>query len=268
MNFGTEPLLPFLLISLLVAVIAGVLVAQDAKTHRIPINGDTYDLNTGALAWFLSCLILLIATVPYYFYRRSHILATRRSADGATRPPITDINEILRGFAKLRDDGLITVADYEAKKRAVLGLASSPENPLEVSTVKPASAINTSTVVPSRSGAGGYVVLVLLVLGLFLWYVWNQSALPSVPAVPAVQLPTKAEWMQRATTVGVNFLIVNGSIHAPRDALYHVVGAPSSTQLMGDETYLYWDCADGTVQLSVSTGYLALNEVSGKINTY
>ena len=128
-------------------------------------------------------------------------------------------------------------------------------------SVTPASPAPRPTV-----GAGCFV-LVLAALGLLFWGVWEWSASQGVTAPVAAQ-PTKAEWLRRAATVGQGFLLQNGKILAPRDALYRAVGEPSSTQMMGSQSYLYWDCADGTIQLSVTTGHLAVNQVSGDVSAY
>jgi hypothetical protein len=114
----------------------------------------------------------------------------------------------------------------------------------------------------------GCLVLILAALGLFLWGIWERSASPGPAAPAAAARPTKAEWLRRAATVGQGFLLQNGKILAPRDALYRAVGEPSSTQMMGSLSYLYWDCADGTIQLSVTTGHLAVNQVSGDVSAY
>ena len=52
--------------------------AIDAKRNRIPTFGDKYEFNTGALAWFLGCLILWIIVFPVYLFKRQKVLRSRR----------------------------------------------------------------------------------------------------------------------------------------------------------------------------------------------
>jgi putative oligomerization/nucleic acid binding protein len=101
---------------------SSVWVARDAKANRIPISGNNYDLNTGAVAWFISCIVLWIATFPYYIYRRNALLAERRGPKAAAKATPTALEQELRSLARLRDDSLISPAEYEQKKRALLGL--------------------------------------------------------------------------------------------------------------------------------------------------
>lgn len=60
-------------------------VAIDSRKHRIPVNRKPYSFNNGALAWFLSCIVLWIGMFPLYLYRRSKALKSQgRSSTVAT----------------------------------------------------------------------------------------------------------------------------------------------------------------------------------------
>ena len=47
-----------------------VWVLIDARLRRVPTRGNTYKADTGALAWFLGCLLLWPAVFPTYLSRR------------------------------------------------------------------------------------------------------------------------------------------------------------------------------------------------------
>lgn len=95
-----------------------------------------YSLNTGALAWFLTCILLWIFGFPYYIYKRSKYspaqVLTAPFPQG-TPPPLptgvqppppgpVDSSDQLRQMKKLLDEGVITADDFERKKKALLGL--------------------------------------------------------------------------------------------------------------------------------------------------
>lgn len=100
-------------ITLIVVSVTTVWVAVDSSQHKIPISGDDYNLNTGALAWFLSCVVLWIATFPYYLVRRSQFMA-------APARPSTGVAAEIRELKALLDDGAITQDEFDAKKRELL----------------------------------------------------------------------------------------------------------------------------------------------------
>ncbi len=68
-----------------VVLLSSVWVAVDAARKRVPTYGERYDLNTGALAWFLGCLLLWIVVFPAYWVRRAAVLRTR-----AAQPSVDD----------------------------------------------------------------------------------------------------------------------------------------------------------------------------------
>jgi hypothetical protein len=60
-----------------VVIATSLWVGIDARLNRIPTIGDRYDLNTGALSWFIGCLILWICVFPAYWIRRFTVLRVR-----------------------------------------------------------------------------------------------------------------------------------------------------------------------------------------------
>src|SRR3954467_9706157 len=49
---------------------ASIWVLVDARLRRVPTRGNTYKADTGALAWFLGCLLLWPIVFPAYLHRR------------------------------------------------------------------------------------------------------------------------------------------------------------------------------------------------------
>ena len=132
------------LVGLTFVVCTSIWVALDARANRIPTTNHPYSLNNGALGWFLGCILLWIVTFPFYLCRRFRILRERKRAlappptmnvrivdDGTTaatpahplkaglRP---DIEQELRRLAKLVQEKLISEADFEVKKKQMLGI--------------------------------------------------------------------------------------------------------------------------------------------------
>jgi len=64
-------------------------MTYDASDLKIPTYGNTYSLNTGALAWFVSAVFLWILAFPYYLVRRSSVLrqrSVRNATSGCSQP--------------------------------------------------------------------------------------------------------------------------------------------------------------------------------------
>jgi len=80
---------------------------------------------------------------------------------------------------------------------------------------------------------------------------------------------TVNEWIAQAGNVTNAGLIANGVIQAPnKQVLLAAVGAPDNTSTAGNDLYLYWSCADGSVQVVTSrVGYNA-GFIAGNVNFY
>jgi hypothetical protein len=140
------------LIILLIVIATTIWVAFDAKKNQITTHDKPYSINTGALAWFFCCLLLWIAAFPYYLVRRNKLLKLRRASASppalentstlfhsaskkqatfaATVSPL-DYDQQLRQLAKLKDDGIISAADFEQKKKVMLAAISPTPSPVE-----------------------------------------------------------------------------------------------------------------------------------------
>jgi len=68
---------PYFWVCFAVVVVTGLWVAIDARINRVPTYGDHYGINTGALCWFLGCILLWIFAFPAYWVRRSSVLGRR-----------------------------------------------------------------------------------------------------------------------------------------------------------------------------------------------
>jgi len=65
---------------LLVIIGTTIWVGYDAHKNEISISAKKpYSINTGTVAWVITCLLLWIVTFPYYLVRRSKILRERKN---------------------------------------------------------------------------------------------------------------------------------------------------------------------------------------------
>jgi hypothetical protein len=115
------------LIAFAFVAITAAWVASDAGKNRIPISkGAKYTVNTGALAWFLTTLLIWIVGFPYYFMRRSDVMRERQAAKVASQAaqvpstPSPDVEERLRKLNELHQKGMVTAEEYETKRSALL----------------------------------------------------------------------------------------------------------------------------------------------------
>ncbi len=65
-----EPIRIAILAAIGLALAASVWVLIDAGRRRVPTRGNSYKADTGALAWFLGCLLLWPVVFPLYLARR------------------------------------------------------------------------------------------------------------------------------------------------------------------------------------------------------
>ena len=106
-------------IALVVLVAVSTVVALDARANKIPTtSAKPYSLNTGALAWFVACVLLLIVALPFYLVRRSRVMRERRTP--AQGGPWQDPAGRLEQLEELHARGLINEDEYQAKRAEVL----------------------------------------------------------------------------------------------------------------------------------------------------
>lgn len=60
-----------------IALLCAFGVASDASKNKIPVSGENYSANTGALAWWFTCFLLGIVGLIIYFVRKSEVTSKR-----------------------------------------------------------------------------------------------------------------------------------------------------------------------------------------------
>jgi hypothetical protein len=113
-----------LLMFQVVVFVTSIWVALDAKAQRIlpPAKSSdreqssrTFDAKLDPLRWFGGCLALWVVMFPWY-------LSLRSKSKAATPPAVkVDAAAELRRYKQLRDDGVISEAEWDLKRRELLG---------------------------------------------------------------------------------------------------------------------------------------------------
>jgi hypothetical protein len=123
-------------------IVCGTSIWVFYDAHNLGVRkGLTHGfLDMGPTGWAFACLLFWIIAFPIYLGNRSEY--ARLAEQGTTSEqiealeaqrdellaavnlplPPQDLDQQLRSLAKLRDDGLITEADFEAKKKKILGI--------------------------------------------------------------------------------------------------------------------------------------------------
>ncbi len=109
------------------------------------------------------------------------------------------------------------------------------------------------------------VALVVIIMATF----FGSGGGSGTPGVPEKHKITTAVWMQKAAAVGGQNYRMTGVMIVSAKALYQAVGEPSSSQSIGGDACLYWDCEDGQIQMVTPDGFLRTQGMlAGKINSY
>ncbi len=99
----------------ILVICSNIWMAYDAQEHKISIDDKPYGTNNGAIAWFLSGVLLWIATFPYYLVKRSKALQTP-----TTSQPTAGTGGKLAELNDLYQKKLITEEEYTAKRKQIL----------------------------------------------------------------------------------------------------------------------------------------------------
>ena len=104
-------------IMLIIVIVSSAWMAGDSAKLKLSIDGKPYGTNNGQWAWFLSGLLLWIATFPYYLYKRSQVnTSPPMPVAPATRSLAAELSEL----EAAKRAGTITEADYERAKAKLL----------------------------------------------------------------------------------------------------------------------------------------------------
>lgn len=103
----------------LIVLGTAIWVLVDAKSIGVRKGVITGIGNIGPWAWFFACLLLWIVAFPLYLIKRSDF---KRALEGAPAASLGSLAE-LEKLAELKDKGIISDAEFQAKKQAILGQA-------------------------------------------------------------------------------------------------------------------------------------------------
>jgi hypothetical protein len=71
--------------------LSAALVAILARQQQIPMSSDTYNINTGAVTWFISCFFTWPVVLPAFFVKRHDVLNRRNDIIRAPLPQLPTI---------------------------------------------------------------------------------------------------------------------------------------------------------------------------------
>jgi hypothetical protein len=77
--------------------------------------------DAGPAGWFFGCLLLWIICFPLYLIARPRLMRAAAQQKSAL-PAQTSFDDELRKLARLKDEGVITAQEFDAKKKSLLGL--------------------------------------------------------------------------------------------------------------------------------------------------
>lgn len=109
----------------LVVIGTSVWVYFDAKNIGVKKTKEKSLINIGPFGWLLCCLLLWIVVFPLYLIKRSELkrkFQTETTLAPSASPQPSDYDQQLRKLAKLKEDGIITIEEFDKKKAELLGL--------------------------------------------------------------------------------------------------------------------------------------------------
>ena len=94
----------------------------------------------------------------------------------------------------------------------------------------------------------------------------NSEAPQAVSQAPTK--PTKSQWREKLNAHYGQLAQLNVIAYAKTAEFKKFMGSPDRTETIGDEADWYYECSDGTVQLSLNAPNLAFGIMQGKINDF
>ena len=114
---------------LIIVIGSSIWVYSDAKSIGVKKGQLKGVCDMGPVGWFWACLGIWIVGFPMYLSSRAEM----KRINGKGGPPVVppapaastgapDFEEQLIKLARLKDSGVLTEAEFNAKKKAILGL--------------------------------------------------------------------------------------------------------------------------------------------------
>jgi hypothetical protein len=115
-------------------------------------------------------------------------------------------------------------------------------------------------------GCLGMIALWMVVLWIadFAGCQWTNPQFGNSPV--AASKPTKAEWIANLASHYGQYAQMRIIYSWRVNEFKGFMGEPDSTQTLGDKAFWYYECSDGTIQLSMFAPNLAVGVMQGKIN--
>jgi len=124
-NDAASNIVGFVIVFLIVLG-SSIWVFFDAKSIGVKKGQIKGVVDMGPAGWFVLCLGMWIVGFPVYLANRSEFKRINGKAGlpsgQSTAAPAVDIDQQLRRLAKLKEDGVISQADFDEKKKSLLGL--------------------------------------------------------------------------------------------------------------------------------------------------
>lgn len=131
---------------------------------------------------------------------------------------------------------------------------------------------------PSTAGKG---LLMWVVIGGMAFILISLTGIVRVPGfegeaalnhtlspVSAGNKPTKAEWLSKLASRYGQYAQMRIVYSWKVSDFKAFMGQPDSTQTVGDQAFWYYECADGSIQLSMNAPNLSVGVMQGQINDY
>ncbi len=101
---------------LIIVIVSTIWVGIDSHKNQVSSDKNSEYNNGHSVAWVLMCLLIWIIGFPYYLIRRHQVLS-----GGSSAQTVSGADE-LQKFAELKEKGLLSDEEYEAKKKEILKL--------------------------------------------------------------------------------------------------------------------------------------------------
>ena len=113
---------------LLIVIGTSIWVFADAKSLGVRKGQLKGVCDMGPVGWFFACLGIWIIAFPMYLASRSELRRINRkdvapvAPPAAPQAPAADFEQQLTMLARLKDSGMLTEAEFNQKKKQILGI--------------------------------------------------------------------------------------------------------------------------------------------------
>jgi hypothetical protein len=150
--------------------------------------------------------------------------------------------------------------------------STQPKQPKPAPTIPLAQKTDKDRIKKGCLGCAGLIVLLVIILAVIGSFLGDDKTTPGSATqdnASAEKKQTKAAWKAKLGSRNQVFAVTGTTIQMTKSDFIQLMGEPDRTETLNGQSYWYYECSDGTVQIECQAAAVnAAGIIQGQVNDY